>query len=265
METESGTAIADPIEEILEQSAEVSENDGTEESSPSNVVEIDSKPRKTAQDRINDLVRQRNEALQEAEFLRSTMKSLAEPPKNEPKQVVQDKPLLENFPDYDSFVEALTDWKVQNTTAQLLTKTKEEELTKKETLAKELEMKAHVERMNKAKEVYPDYDEIALSPKVPYTQAMADTVIEDDNGAEIAYYLGKNIAEAQRISQLPVVKQIKEIGKISARFDKKGSTRHITKAPEPISPVSGNSSIGNKAPTDMSMAEYANWRKQNLK
>lgn len=64
---------------------------------------------------------------------------------------------------------------------------------------------------------YVDFDAVARNPSVPVTREMFNAAVGDNLG-EILYHLGSNPDEASRISSLPVLQQIKEIGKIEDRL-----------------------------------------------
>ena len=53
-----------------------------------------------------------------------------------------------------------------------------------------------------ARDKYEDFEQVAYNPKLPITDVMAQTIQASDNGPDIAYYLGTNPKEADRISRL---------------------------------------------------------------
>ena len=55
---------------------------------------------------------------------------------------------------------------------------------------------------------------------------------------EVAYHLGANPKEAERISRLSPILQAKEIGKIEAQLAANPPVKKTSNAPAPISPVS---------------------------
>ena len=66
---------------------------------------------------------------------------------------------------------------------------------------------------------------------------MAETIQHSDIGPELAYYLGTNPKDAERISRLTPFMQAKEIGKIEAKLADNPPVKKTTSAPAPISPV----------------------------
>jgi hypothetical protein len=66
---------------------------------------------------------------------------------------------------------------------------------------------------------------------------MAATIQESDMGPDIAYYLGKNTAEADRIARLSPFLQAKELGKLEAKLAATVTPPKPSAAPAPISPI----------------------------
>jgi hypothetical protein len=71
---------------------------------------------------------------------------------------------------------------------------------------------------------------------------MAETIQSSDIGPELAYYLGSNPKDAERISRMTPLAQAKEIGKIEAKLANDPPVKRTTSAPAPISPVTARSS-----------------------
>ena len=70
---------------------------------------------------------------------------------------------------------------------------------------------------------------------------MAETIQSSDIGPELAYYLGSNPKDAERISRMTPLGQAKEIGKIEAKLAAEPPVKRTTSAPQPISPVTARS------------------------
>ena len=100
----------------------------------------------------------------------------------------------------------------------------------------------------------PDFDAVAHNPNLTVTPVMADAIRESSRGAEIAYYLGKNPADAARIASLPPVSQATAIARLEARV---GSAQtSVSRAPQPVGTLSGRSGSAGKPLEDMSFEEY---------
>lgn len=89
--------------------------------------------------------------------------------------------------------------------------------------AKEAEKMAHVhkqyQRLNdefdNASDKYDDFDEVVRGNDVPFTPHVRDALLLVENPAEVAYRLGKNRGELERISKLHPLDQAREVNKLS--------------------------------------------------
>ena len=122
----------------------------------------------------------------------------------------------------------------------------EELLTQRELQRQQAELlEAYHDREEQAREKYEDFEQVAYNPKLPITTVMADTIRASDVGPEVAYYLGTNVKETERIARLPPILQAKEIGKIEARLADNPPVKRTTSAPAPITPVTARGSNNN--------------------
>jgi hypothetical protein len=103
-------------------------------------------------------------------------------------------------------------------------------------------LESYHEREEEARGKYDDFEQVAYNPKLTITGVMAETIQSSDVGPEIAYYLGSNPKDADRISKLSPLAQAKEIGKIEAKLASDPPVRRTTSAPAPISPVTARTS-----------------------
>ncbi len=187
-----------------------------------------------AHERIDELTRQRREAERQAEFWKAKAEK------------TQDLDSLE----YDDQI-----------AERVLIRNRREQ---GETAAESAGSLAHEIfsiRQDEARERFPDYDAVALNPKVQITPDMAKVIQDSESGADIAYHLGKNLVEAARIAGLSPLRQAAELGKIEARIT--APKRLAKQPPDPVQPVSGIKAGGAKSPEDMSFTEYKAWREAN--
>jgi hypothetical protein len=128
--------------------------------------------------------------------------------------------------------------------AEALAYQKAEELIAKREAAKQQSqvLESYQEREEAARDKYDDFEQIAYNPKLPITEVMAQTIQSSDIGPELAYYLGTNPKDAERISRMAPLAQAKEIGKIEAKLAAEPPVKRTTSAPAPISPVTARSS-----------------------
>jgi hypothetical protein len=146
----------------------------------------------------------------------------AEAPKPVPvEQVRQDQ-----FATTDEYVEALTTSKAQQIVQQQQFAKQQQEL-----------LGSYHDKEEAARDKYEDFEQVAYNPKLPITDVMAQTIQASDNGPDIAYYLGTNPKEADRIARLAPFLQAKEIGRLEAKVASEPVTKRTSSAPAPISPV----------------------------
>ena len=102
-------------------------------------------------------------------------------------------------------------------------------------------LEAYHDREEEARAKYDDFEQVAYNPNVPITNVMAETIRASDAGPDVAYYLGSNPKEADRISRLSPYLQAKEIGKIEVKLADSPPTKKTSSAPAPIAPVNARS------------------------
>jgi hypothetical protein len=92
---------------------------------------------------------------------------------------------------------------------------------------------------------------------------MAQAIQASDAGPDVAYYLGSNPKETDRISRLSPILQAKEIGRIEAKIANDVPVKRTTSAPAPISPVtartSGNPSYDTTDPRSTKTMSTSEW------
>lgn len=137
-------------------------------------------------------------------------------------------PLADQYDSVDEYAEALAYQKA------------EQLLAKREADRQKFDLvEAYQDREDEARNKYEDFEQVAYNPKLPITTAMAEAIQESDVGPDVAYYLGSNPREADRISRLSPLSQAKEIGKIEVKIASAPVLRKTTSAPPPIAPISG--------------------------
>jgi hypothetical protein len=99
------------------------------------------------------------------------------------------------------------------------------------------------DQVDAALDKYPDFIQVAHTHKF-MTPEMAQVIKASDIAVELAYHLGTNLNEAERIFRLPPMLQVKELGKLEAKLESSPpEVKKISSAPEPIKPVQGGKSV----------------------
>ena len=149
--------------------------------------------------------------------------------------------------------------------AEALAYQKAEELLAKREAAKQQSqvLESYHEREEEARSKYDDFEQVAYNPKLSIPNVMAETIQSSDIGPELAYYLGSNPKDAERISRMTPLGQAKEIGKIEAKLAAEPPVKRTTSAPTPISPVtarnSGSPAIDTTDPRSIKTMTASQW------
>ena len=136
----------------------------------------------------------------------------------------------EQFESTDAYVEALAAQKAEQLLEQREQRRQQSEL-----------LESYHDKEEKAREKYDDFEQVAYNPSLPITDVMAQSIQASDIGPEVAYHLGANPKEAERIARLSPILQAKEIGKLEAKLASDPPVKKTSNAPTPISPITARS------------------------
>jgi molecular chaperone GrpE (heat shock protein) len=228
-------------EELKEESQEKPKDESQQEQKEEPQEEPKDEPakrKKTAQERINELTRQRREAEREAAY----WKSQAEQTK---------KPVQEDFDDFNDYIAAAIDHKERLKAAENIKKDME--------LRKKAALDVFKENATEIKAKNPDFDEVIERPV--FTDTMKSVIFAMDNGPTVAYHIGKHPEIAGKFVHLAPEQQIYEIFKIEQSLLLSENKKKISSAPPPIEPV-GITGTSEKDPSKMSTAEWMEWDRQ---
>lgn len=167
------------------------------------------------------------------------------------------RPTPNQFETYDQYVEALSDFKV------------EQRLLEVGRMSQEARARADAERqaaevrskLAPAAEKYEDFEDVVLRDDLPITRDMAEAILElGGPGHDVAYYLGTHPREADRISRLGRIAQLKEIDKIAGTLARPPEP---TRAPPPIKPNEGSGAVEKKL-EDASYDDFVKIRRRQI-
>ena len=236
------------------------------------------KKAKGVQKRLDELTKQREDERRRAEAAESrldrALKALEYRQPTEQKEDSEDPEPVKpaKTEDQDAYAIALEDYiskkaawisrrEVKTALAEQDRKASEKQIQEAQNAART----AYQGRIEKASEKYPDYHAVAESPDVAVSIPMAHAILHHEQGPDIAYFLGKNPQEAQRISSLTPAVQLVELGLIVAKLNTPAPPKPpISHAPKPIEPLKAGSEKAAKSPEDESMEEYAARRRKEL-
>lgn len=180
----------------------------------------------------------------ERDYWRELALSKQESKKEETKTAQSDdkapvRPKMEDFQTleaYEQAVEEYQDKKLEYKLEQRLKSVQAE--TEKKTEQQKLIEKFNAQ-CDSVRKQHADFDEVAFNEEIPLTDHMRDAIVTSEHGAEIAYFLGSNPEEAERIADMHPISAIRAIGKIEAAIasEKSGASEPESKpAPKPKAP-----------------------------
>jgi len=175
-----------------------------------------------------------------------------------------DKPKVENFETEADYLEALTDWKVEQGFRTEREKVSKEVATVDEKKAIDETYQELDEICEKGRTKYADFNELVLTDDFKFSDAELAAILLSDTAEDVLYYLGKHPEEAAEIAKLPPLKVAHEFGKIEARLHAPPPRKRTTNAPEPITPVK-TTGVTEKALEDMNPREYRAARESGRK
>ena len=273
----AGITSGTPVPSPEQAPSEVSEPEQPDDSEPSEDEpdeqddSAERKPRRSvsAQQRIARLTRDKYQLagrLQELErrLTEGRPASRQDQPTPETAQPPAGKPRQEDFPnDYDSYIEALTDWKAAQAYHQMQREQHAARMAEQETS----QLQAWRGNLQKYRAETPDFEAVMQGAEditiPPYLQK---EIMSYEEGPALAYELAKNPEALERIVSLPPAAALRELGRFEARTSigqRKPPSPAVSKAPEPISPVGRGSSVSTKDPGEMNFQDYKRWRLKN--
>ena len=158
----------------------------------------------------------------------------------------------EQFESNEAYVEALAEQRAEQKLAEREQRKQQTEL-----------LNAYHDKEEEVRAKYDDFEQVAYNPNLPITTVMAQSIQASDIGPEVAYHLGANPKEAERISRLSPIMQAKEIGKIEAQLAANPPVKKTSNAPSPISPVTarttGSPSYDTTDPRSIKTMSTSEW------
>lgn len=219
------------------------------------------KSRRSAQARINEITRAKHDAERDAAYWRGVAESARQQPNSTDRQPADEpvaKPNVADFADYETFIEAIADWKADQKVREALQQTEvRASQTKQEQEAREV-AKTWASRQDAARNRITDYDAVVGSSSVTIASAVSDAILTSERGPDIAYHLAKNPAVVARLNSLSPMAAAREIGRLEAALEKP-STRQTTPAPEPAH-ISRPSRTQTSDPAQMDHERYREMR-----
>lgn len=117
----------------------------------------------------------------------------------------------------------------------------------------------------KGTEQFPDFTtRIQQFQKIGGLQPeMVQVALELGNPHEVLYQLATDLDEAARIAELPPLRMATALTKF-VEGKERAKVRQVSKASEPITPLTGTAAPAEKSPEQMTTAEWMVWRKGQI-
>jgi len=256
--------MAEETEPLQPAASGVAEPEPDQPAGPDSEAVEPERPRDRISERFAKLTRALNEKDRAIAALQDDMARLRQervtPPPVEPPPSVG-KPQVQDYPDYDAYVEAVAGWQAEHKLAQRERMAAEQ----RQREAEQTQARSWNARILAAQTKYDDWDEVLQGADVPVTAAVRDALLDSEHGADVLYYLASHTEEARQLGQLSPAGVARAVGRIEAKLE---AARTAAPAPEPpptpppVRPVGTSRSGQQKAPADMTPQEYRAWREK---
>lgn len=239
---------ADATTAETEDTADTGDDDGSDDTA--NTEGQARKPSKGFQKRADELTRQRHEAQRERDYWREMAMRQA-PAKEAAPPAPTEPPTLDQY-DYDEAAFNAASRKFYADEAKAVARA---------AIAEERAQVTVQQRLNDAKSKHADFDEVA--ERIDMTDVVSAAVAEDAEAFDVLLTIGRDERAAAQFNQMTPFQQAVEIGRIKASLAKTASPTLRNPPPPPPKTVSGMTAGVSKDPANMSMDEYAAWRRAN--
>jgi len=228
-------------QEVAEQSAPVELQDENQQVNAPEVTAAEGvaeekqvePPKKTfTQEEVDALVQKR--LLREQRRITRELQDQLKQPQQEPRR--------ETFADEEAYDKANLEYLAEKKAAEKLAKREQEQ-------EQERRQEAFLEKAEKAAERYPDFQLVVSNPNLAINDAMYEFIAESEQGAEVAYFLGKNPMKAAAIAQMSPVKAARELVKLESELAARPKATP-SRAPDPIKPVGARGALSSALPSD---------------
>lgn len=213
---------------------------------------------KGVQKRIDRAVRQKYEAEARANELERRLQQLEQ--SHVAKPAGSDAPRYEDFNnDFDAYSRAVARYEAKQEIESTISAHQKAASERQAQEAQAKSSETWAKRAAAAKAEMPDWSEVVESAQdIVLDPGAYQAIQESEVGPKIAYYLASNPDEADDIAQLRGAAAIRAIGRLEAKLE--DGKVSVTRTPAPIKPVGQKAKV-DKAPEEMSPAEFAKWRK----
>lgn len=165
------------------------------------------------------------------------------------------RPDPKDFKDFDSYHDALTDWKVDQKLSKRTDEAKRETDAQQQARMERERGETLKQRFADAEAKYPDFRDVLADPDLPFNGPILAYIEDSKIGGDVAYHLAQNKAEAFRIAGLSPIQQVLALNALESKLT---AAPAPTRTPEPIVPNSGNAP-SRKGTFELSVKNQSEW------
>ena len=202
--------------------------------------------KKSAQQRINEITKARHDAEREAAYWKGIAEGSRPQSQQSPVQQSVEppaKPNLADFTDYETYIEALTDWKTTQKVSEVVHQQRSATAQERQQ-AEALELaKGWASKQETVRKSITDYDEVMSGADTVVAPYITDAILTSDRGPEVAYHLAKNPALAEKLNKLSPIAAAREIGRIEAALEKSSPGTSRSAPPPPARTTRSSATI----------------------
>lgn len=220
--------------------------------------------KKSAQQRINEITKDKYDALREAAYWRGIAEGSRPQSQQAPVQTPGEpvaKPNLADFTDYETYIEALTDWKTTQKVSEVVHHQRAATAQERQQ-AEAMELaKGWASKQETVRKSIADYDEVMGGADTVVAPYITDAILTSDRGPEVAYHLAKNPALAEKLNRLSPIAAAREIGRIEAALEKSSPGTSRSAPPPPARTTRSSATI----PGDPAKMDHEAYRAMRAK
>ena len=238
--------------------------EGQEEASATDSPDEPKKPNKVQQ-RINQLTTKNYEEKQKNASLEARIKELeSNTEKPKPDLVAPSSDDFDSEQEYQTAnAQYYADVSLKATNDRIDTQTREAaQQTRQDSI--QAKKSAFDENVSTKRDNFQDFEDVAYGHNF-MDMDLAEQIFDMDKGPEVAYYLGSNLDEAERIFSLSERDRTRELTRLEYKVEAL-SPKRVSDAPDPIKPLGGSEVVDNvgKDGANLSTDEWQAWRNQQV-
>ena len=177
----------------------------------------------------------------------------------EPSAPTQDK-----YATYEEYLEAKAEYIAEKKVEAKLAEREKKDAQSREEAERTKVVSTWQQKVDAATAKYSDYSDVLEAvDHITIPPALQSAIMESDMGADLAYHLGSHPEVLEKIVALKPYAALMELGKLEAKLaTPPAPKKQPSKAPDPIKPLGGSSTVTTEHSASDDMATFI--RKRNL-